>query len=449
MSDNDFMCDSDEDYDLEYSDDEEEDEEDSTLENQYYNSKATKEESLKDALAGFAKVITLQSEKGEWGFKALKQMLKINFKLGNYDDMMVHYRELLTYIKSAVTRNHSEKSINSILDYVSVSKNMVLLQELYETTLTALQEAKNERLWFKTNTKLGKLYFDLGEYGQLQRVIKQLHAACKNQDGSDDQKKGTQLLEIYALEIQMFTEQKNNKKLKVLYEQSLQVKSAIPHPLIMGVIRECGGKMHLRDAQYQKAHTDFFEAFKNYDESGSPRRTACLKYLVLASMLMKSNINPFDSQEAKPYKNDKEIIAMTNLVNAYQSSDIEQFQAIIKEHHSSVMGDTFIREHIEDLLKNIRTEVLVKVIKPYTRLKIEFVANVLGVSNEEVEQLLIGCILDGAVKGKIDQLSNTLVLDKEQESHQLRMSGLSAWTKQINELSEKLNVTAGGGPGMR
>ena len=66
------------------SDDEEEDEEDSTLENQYYNSKATKEESLKEALAGFAKVITLQSEKGEWGFKALKQMLKINFKLGKY-----------------------------------------------------------------------------------------------------------------------------------------------------------------------------------------------------------------------------------------------------------------------------------------------------------------------------------------------------------------------------
>ena len=46
-----------------------------------------------------------------------------------------------------------------------------------------------------------------------------------------------------------------------------------------------------------------------------------------------------------------------NYFSAYQSSDIEQFQAIIKEHHSSVMGDTFIREHIEDLLKNIRTEV--------------------------------------------------------------------------------------------
>lgn len=34
---------------------------------------------------------------------------------------------------------------------------------------------------------------------------------------------------------------------------------------------ECGGKMHLREGEYEKAHTDFFEAFKNYDESGSQR----------------------------------------------------------------------------------------------------------------------------------------------------------------------------------
>lgn len=57
--------------------------------------------------------------------------------------------------------------------------------------------------------------------------------------------------------------------------------------------------MHLREGEFEKAHTDFFEAFKNYDESGSPRRTTCLKYLVLANMLMKSGINPFDSQEVR------------------------------------------------------------------------------------------------------------------------------------------------------
>jgi COP9 signalosome complex subunit 2 len=84
--------------------------------------------------------------------------------------------------------------------------------------------------------------------------------------------------------------------------------------IFLSIFEECGGKMHLREQEYEQAHTDFFEAFKNYDESGSPRRTTCLKYLVLANMLMKSAINPFDSQEAKPYKNDPEILAITNLV---------------------------------------------------------------------------------------------------------------------------------------
>lgn len=218
---------------------------------------------------------------------------------------------------------------------------MELLQNFYETTLEALKDAKNDRLWFKTNTKLGKLYFDRNDFGKLQKILKQLHTSCQvsegghstlnfecdafgmysfvqTDDGEDDLKKGTQLLEIYALEIQMYTVQKNNKKLKALYEQSLHIKSAIPHPLIMGVIRgkflyiesfcmqtftnnahhitslfglslnchhlECGGKMHLREGEFEKAHTDFFEAFKNYDESGSARRTTCLKYLVLANM---------------------------------------------------------------------------------------------------------------------------------------------------------------------
>ena len=54
------------------------------------------------------------------------------------------------------------------------------------------------------------------------------------------------------------------------------------------------------------------------------RRIQCLKYLVLANMLMNSDINPFDSQEAKPYKNDPEIAALTDLVSAYMRHEIRQ-----------------------------------------------------------------------------------------------------------------------------
>lgn len=56
---------------------------------------------------------------------------------------------------------------------------MDLLQNFYETTLDALKDAKNDRLWFKTNTKLGKLYFDLADYNKLTKILKQLHASCQ------------------------------------------------------------------------------------------------------------------------------------------------------------------------------------------------------------------------------------------------------------------------------
>lgn len=40
------------------------------------------------------------------------------------------------------------------------------------------------------------------------------------------------------------------------------------------------------------------------------------------------------------------------------------------------MDDPFIRNYIEDLLRNVRTQVLLKIIKPYTRIRIPFISKV-------------------------------------------------------------------------
>lgn len=89
----------------------------------------------------------------------------------------------------------------------------------------------------KTNLKLAKLWLDRKEYGRLQKVrissshsrscntghdqiIRELHATTRAAMDSEDQsQRGTQLLEIYALEIQMHNEMRNVKKLKALLFQ--------------------------------------------------------------------------------------------------------------------------------------------------------------------------------------------------------------------------------------
>jgi COP9 signalosome complex subunit 2 len=89
----------------------------------------------------------------------------------------------LTYIKSAVTRNESEKTVNAIIDQISTSEKLDLVEKCYEITLDALKEAKNNRLWFKIYLKLGKLYEEQQDYGKLQRVIKDLYKSCESPEG--------------------------------------------------------------------------------------------------------------------------------------------------------------------------------------------------------------------------------------------------------------------------
>lgn len=47
-------------------------------------------------------------------------------------------------------------------------------------------------------------------------------------------------------------------------------------------------------------------------------------------------VDPFDAQEAKPYKQDPEIIAMTNLVDAYQNNNINEFERILRSNRCAV-----------------------------------------------------------------------------------------------------------------
>ena len=153
------------------------------------------------------------------GFKGLKQAIKLEFKLCRYEKAVEHYQELLTYVKSAVTRNYSEKSINNMLDFIEKAAEdedaNKCMEKFYSKTLDSFQSTNNERLWLKTNTKLARLWLDQKDYRRLTDKLRELHKACQLEDGSDDPSKGTYSMEAYALEIQMYAETRNNKRLKV------------------------------------------------------------------------------------------------------------------------------------------------------------------------------------------------------------------------------------------
>ncbi|KAF1771820.1 PCI/PINT associated module [Phytophthora cactorum] len=318
----------------------------------------------------------------DWGFKALKRIVKLLFELQRHDEAM--------------------RRLNGVC--------YLLLQ----------------RLWFKTSVKLGNLLYEIGDFSRLTKIIKELLASCSDEDADDGVRKNSQLLEVYALQIQMYTAQKDNKKLVSIYEKALRTKSGVAHPKIIGVIHECGGKMYMMQREWDKARSDFFSGFKSYDEAGEPRRLQCLKYLVLANMLSESQVNVFDSQEAKPYENDKEIVAMTKLTDAFLHDEIKTFEQVLNRNQETIMDDPFIKHYIDSLLRTIRSKVLLKIIKPYRRMDTQYIARELnGIPLSEVESLLSALVLDKKIEARIDQVHHTLVLldRKPEEKFQTSIQG--------------------------
>lgn len=420
FDDDDMMCGSD-------MEEEEDQEAGVDIENQYYEAKDLLEESPKSALEGFENVVLLEEERGKWGFKALKRIMKILFKLGKFDEVLEKYKQWMAYTRKAVPMNESEKAIHSLLNHVSSNP---VVYELYEITARTLQDSKNDKALLRLQLKLAKLLQQKREYDRLEQHLQNLRQLLMA-DQREDPLKASQLTEVLALEITMHTERGNIRKLKELYEKAKNVKSAINSLDITGVIFECGGKMYMREQNWSAAYTEFFQAFKDYCEGGNSKALACLKYLVLANMLGSSDINPFLDTRAKSYQTRPEIQAMLNLVNAYQNSDIHSFNQILEKSGNLILDDDLMKQYIPSLLTNIRSKAMVKLIGPYTRIRLQFISTELNIPLPEVRNLLVSLILDSEIQGSIDQVNGLLELTSA-------TSKQSSKYKVINKLSTQL-----------
>lgn len=382
---------------------------------------------------------------GSWSYKAIKQLIKLHLRsLSDNNDLdtnssaiVRNYKRMLRVASSSdagISPNAVEKGVNGMLERVSSLVNNSncrdsayeamargLARDVYDLTLKAFHPTKgispNERLWSKTNLKYGQLLYELNETTKLQAVIRDLLASTSSNSPEDADamsldttaQSGTHTMEIAALQIQLYSRLKDTKKLRAAYHSAMAVRGGIPHPRTLALIQELGGKMHMDARNFDEASQAFFQAFKSYDEAGDRARLRCLKYLVMASMLHASSINPFDSHEARAHRDDPEIVAMTNLVQAFHNDDVKKFERILQKNEGRIMDDEFVREHVADLLRTIRTQVILRTIGPYTRIRLARIAQDLNnIPLDDVESLLVSLILDGKLDGKIDQVNGVL-----------------------------------------
>lgn len=148
-------------------------------------------------------------------------------------------------------------------------------------------------------------------------------------------------------------------------------------------------------------------------------------------MLSGSDINPFDSQETKPYQNDPRISTMTDLVNAYQREDIHEYEKIL-QNNQDLLQDPFIAENIDEVTRNVRTKAVIKLVAPYTRFTLDFISKQLKISLPEVQEIVGFLIVDKRLRGKINQQTGTVEIESSTDMD--RVQAVKEWSTAIGSL---------------
>ncbi|EGR28106.1 hypothetical protein IMG5_182910 [Ichthyophthirius multifiliis] len=360
----------------------------------------------------------------KWTFKSLLQIIILSVKINQVQQLIQNISQILKNMEG-VSKNDATEAITQIIETIMNLQENDTRQKIFEIILDYLKHKQMIQLWYNASLKLCKIFFESQDKNNLnlQKLLEEIKQSCRHPDGSDDFKKSEYLLEVYSLEIQILIQKKQITKLKDIYSRTKKHQSTISDPKIMGIIKETNGKMLMFEKNYHDAALELLESFKNYQEVGNPQAKVVLKYVVLASILSGSSINPFDNREAKVYKEDREIIAMQNLRYAYENKDINMFNKIINDRYSHIMDDEFMKQFTNQLKKVISLEKIIKIINPYERIKIKYIGKQLNIEENIVENYLQELILDNKIQGNINSVEgyyeNALykknILDKTKE----------------------------------
>jgi COP9 signalosome complex subunit 2 len=80
----------------------------------------------------------------------------------------------------------------------------------------------------------------------------------------------------------MCIERKETRRMKEVFSLTKKFSSVIEDPRVVGIIKECGGKMYMSEKRWDAALGEFKESFERLVECGDPQAQTLLKYVILA-----------------------------------------------------------------------------------------------------------------------------------------------------------------------
>ncbi|RVD91069.1 26S proteasome regulatory complex [Tubulinosema ratisbonensis] len=222
-------------------------------------------------------------------------------------------------------------------------------------------------------------------------------------------------IRLYVYESRAYYELNDISKAKsaMTSARALAVSSYCPTDLqanidLLSGMFVCDDKLHSVAYSYFLESLDGFTICKN-------RMGAALsvRYLILSKIMSKKYDEIpviLKNKPIIPYLNDPVLIFFLEIRDACKKRDLKEYQNILQNNPSLLSEDTFVKKHLKELYSILLENNILKIIEPYSNIRINLISEKLNFSLEEIEEKLRKMILDGVIYGIIDNAKHLLII---------------------------------------
>lgn len=313
------------------------------------------------------------------------------------------------------------KIIKTVLEHVPITFGT------YENVLALLKglahwASDKKMLRLDLECKLIHVYLTVGKFRECLEKIAEVSKELKRYDDKAN------LISLYVFESRAYYELQDFARARssLTSARAMAVSSACPAQLQAQIDLLNG--MYLSDEHsFDTSISYFIESLESFlqDKQVSNAKVA-LRYIILSKILAgKYGDIPavLDMKPASSLKDDQIVSLLHHIAKICKKRDLKAYNDILHGNRGIIERDSYIFRHLKYLYDVLLDNNILKIIEPYSHVKISFVAGKLGFPEDIIEDKLRSMILDKSISGILDHITQCLVIyqaESKQESLAVR-----------------------------
>ena len=388
-------------------------------------------ENAEDQIQAYKDIIDLEisnSNEKKWAFKSYEKLSIIYLKKGNLAEFEDSIKNMAANYSKVEDRDKQD-TVREICSEIKLIPEKENKSKYYQIMIKYLKEEGIQREYFYVGVEQCKLYSVKKQFDELKKFLPSLR---KDVDKYQDKEMVKNIkLELIIMQMQIYKHEGNTIEIKPLYLEAdkLMKDQVFEDKFLVAIINEEGGKIAMRQKDFNKALEKFKFAFHYYRDMGNEdEAVTVLKYAFIVSLLVPDSGATVTKEETKIYSKHKTLMNLVNLFDAFHELDIKKICNIWKKDVIPNEKDKFILENKDDIFYNIRINYIVRKLKAFKNCKIEMFEKELEIKSDEVLGMIMNIAKTQLARVKINFVKKQIdVLDDANDNKNKLLNNFGIW----------------------